>query len=379
MTESERITRRRFQQIAGAALAGTAAAVGQGGNRAAGAGPLSQPASLAGKPDVPIKCFCCDFNWSITDGVNPSAAYDWAFVDPQQYFDWHRDIGNNVAFCQAYTFGGYAFYPTRLGPVAPGPGSQMLPRLYDLSRKAGMPFMSYFCVGADLVMSNHRPGWVLPNSRNVAPYGFLGPETPWTDLFCRRVREFLRQFPVEWLLFDWFIYGTLHPNEAVVYPAPFVAKPFQEIIGRPMPKTAAEITAEQMLKYKREVLARQFRAIRDAVRQSSPNTRIGFNVPYEKPDEALWRDHPMLNESDFLFAECTGEKVMEWALAVRKPRQRVFTTIIGYNSDPNSWRKWHARGCDFFGYAFGVPPDFRPAPAYERNMKIVRAAFKEMS
>ena len=56
-------------------------------------------------------------------------AHDFAFLDPQEYFDWHRDFGNNLFFIQAYTFCGYAYYPTRLGPVAPGPGREILPRL----------------------------------------------------------------------------------------------------------------------------------------------------------------------------------------------------------------------------------------------------------
>jgi hypothetical protein len=183
-------------------------------------------------------------------------------------------------------------------------------------------------------------------------------------------------------LFDWFVYGSLTPNDALVQPGPYVAKPFQDIIGRPMPKTAAEIKPEEHLKYKREVLARQFHALRDAVRETSPGTRIGFNVPYWKADEAIWRNHPMVNESDFIFAECTSEDVMEWALKVGKPSQRVFTTITGRpdgTSKPDSWRKWYARGCDFFGYAWGTPPDFRPDASHDKELRIVRAAFKEMS
>ena len=281
------------------------------------------------KPAAPprtLKCFTCDLNW--IQGAS-ATAQDWAFIDPQQYFDWHRDFGNNVMFCQAYAHGGHAFYPTKLGPVAPGPGARLLPRLYELTQKAGMPFMSYFCVGVDLTMSNQRTDWVVPKSRDFAPYGFLSPESPWTQLLCQRVREFLGQFPVEWVLFDWFVYGSLSPNDALVQPGPCVAKPFQEIIGRPMPKTAAEITPEERLKYKREVLARQFRALRDAVCETSPNTQIGFNVPYWRADEEIWRNRPMVNESDFLFSECTSEDVMEWALKIRKPKQRVFTTITG--------------------------------------------------
>ncbi len=333
-----------------------------------------------------IKLFNCDLNWVRYDkpvfSINASAPQDWANVDAQQYFDWHRAIGNNVTYCQAYAFGGYAFYPTQHGPAAPGKGAELMPRLFDLSNKAGMPFWSYFCVGADLIMSNLRDHWLVPGSRAFMPHGFLAPESPWTDLLCARVEEFLRLYPVDTILFDWFVYGHLRPDQSKVQPAWFVEKPFEEIVGRPMPKTADEITPAENLLYKREVLARQFERIRQTVKRTSPATKIGFNVPYWEPDEAIWRGHPMLTGSDFLFAECSRADVMDWLLASRKPSQRVMTTIIGRldsgECDATSWRHWRDRGCDFFGYSWGTPPDFRPHPSYESQLAIVREAFAEM-
>ncbi len=330
-----------------------------------------------------IKLFMCDLNWTYFDTpyvhTPPSSAHDWAYIDPQEYFDWHRNFGGNMMFCQAYTFNGVALYPSRLGPNAPG--NQFLPRLLEITRKNGLPFCSYFCIGADLFTNAVRPGWLVPGSRKTDPFGFLAPESPWTDLLCARVAEFLRAYPVEAILFDWFVYGSLMPDYAV-QPSPYVKVPFEEILGRPMPTDAAEITPEESLTYKREVLARQFRRIRDAVRQTSPETKIGFNVPYWKAAEDLWVDHPMLAESDILFAESTHEDVMEWLLACRKPGQRVMTTIIGRmeegQCDPSSWRKWHARGLDFSGYAWGTPPNFRPHPHYAQELEIVRQAYREI-
>ena len=332
----------------------------------------------------PIKLFNCDLNWVRLDTpireTPPAAPQDWAFINPQEYFKWHKDFGVNVMYCQAYTFGGYAFYPTKLGPVAPGPGQNLLPELFKLSRKAQMPFHAYFCVGADLITSNMRNSWVVPTSRNYAPYGFLAPESPWTDLFCARVEEFLRLYPVEWVVFDWFVYGNLKSNNLPVQPAWFVKGPFREIIGRDMPDDAAKISPEESLKYKREVLARQFYRIREAVHKGNRETKIYFNVPYRRSAEELWINHPMLNESDMLFAESSDE-VVSWLLSIRKPHQRVMTTIVGRQdgvSDPNTWRKWFDAGCDFFGYAWGTPPDFRPHPDYAASVSIVRKAYEEM-
>ena len=327
----------------------------------------------------PIKLFCCDLNWTYFDQpppkyTPPSAPQDWAFINPREYFDWHRELGNNVTFCQAYIFSGYALYPSRLGPVAPGPGSELFPALYELARQAGMPTWSYFCTGSDRIMSTMR-NWAVPTSPT-----FLAPESPWTDLLCERIAEFLTSYPVDWLLFDWFVYGNTRPNEFKVQPAWFVKEPFAEIIGRPMPDKAEEITPDENLRYKREVLARQFKLIKDTVRRHGPKTRIVFNVPYWSADESLWVDHPMMQESDGLFAESSDDSVVEWLLKVRRPEQRVMTTVIGRMEgedvcNPNSWRKWVDRGCDLFGYAWGTPPDFRPHRSYEKGMKVIREAF----
>ena len=352
----------------------------------------------------PTKLMHCDLNWSLglqpdlfdisregTELVHRAAApHDWAFVDPQEYFDWHMDFGTNVMYCQAYIFGGTALYPSRLGPVAPGPGVDLFPRLYDLARNRGVPTWSYFCVGGDLVMSNHRDDWVVPGSRGYVvdhqqppfAYGFLAPESGWTDLLCARVTEFLTMYPVDWVLFDWFGYGGLKPNDDPVIPAQYVREPFKRLLGRDMPYAVGDITATEAMRYKRAVLAEQFYRIRDAAKAASPDTKIIFNVPYWREHEEIWTDHPMLNESDGLFAESSRPEVVDWLLSVSKPDQRVMTTLLGRQEDgecdPNTWREWYAKGCDFFGYAWGVPPDFRPHPRYDKDLEIVRAAFAEM-
>ncbi len=68
--------------------------------------------------DVPpaIRLFNCDFNWarwppseSLPHGnVRPSLPEDWAEVDARAYFNWHREFGNSVVYCQAYCSSGFA-------------------------------------------------------------------------------------------------------------------------------------------------------------------------------------------------------------------------------------------------------------------------------
>ena len=178
-------------------------------------------------------------------------AHDWAFLDPQEYFDFHVEMGNIAMFCRAYTFGDYAFYPTELGPTAPGPGRDFLPRLYELAQKAGMPFWSYLCSGTDLNVANKRWDWLIPTSREQnSGAGFLAPESGWTDLLCARIAELVKEFPVDWIVFDWFTYGGCSPGFAV-QPASFVEENFKSIMGREMPNTGAEITEDESLDYTR--------------------------------------------------------------------------------------------------------------------------------
>jgi len=334
----------------------------------------------------PIKLFCCDLNWSRSadqQALPPAMPQDWAGLDPAEYFAWHRDFGVNIFFLQGYVFGGYALYPTKLGPVAPGPGGELFPKLFKLAQKAGMPFCGYFSTGLNLIASNLRDDWVVPTSRNHLWAGLLAPESPWTDLLCARITEFLKLYPVEWINFDCFNYGKYDSNDFAVQPSPHVKGPFREIIGRTMPETSAEITPEESLRYKREIMARQYYRIREAMDAGNPATKANFNVPFFKPAEPMWVDHPMVAECDQLIAESSDEAIVNWLLSIRKPHQRVMTTISGRPHepglcDPHSWRKWYEAGCDFFGYVHGIPPDFRPPTAYRDQVEVVRQAYQQM-
>ena len=141
-----------------------------------------------------------------------------------------------------------------------------------------------------------------------------GPESPWTDLLCARITEFLRAYPAEWVCFDPFTYGMLGANNFRVPPAWFVKKPFREIIGREMPDDAAKITLEESRLYMREVLGRQFHRIQEAIHEGSPDTKSFYNVPFYVPNEPLWVNHPMLNECDMLSTE-SSDRVGVLALA----------------------------------------------------------------
>ena len=149
-----------------------------------------------------------------------------------------------------------------------------------------------------------------------------------------------------------------------------------------MPEEASEITAEESLKYKREIMARQFHRIQEAMHKGNPETKANFNPPFFKVADPLWVDHPMVNECDQLVAESTDD-IVGWLLKIRKPEQRVMTTIVGRPDsqgmcDPNAWRKWYKAGCDFFAYAHGTPPDFRPHPSWAKEIEIARQAYAEM-
>lgn len=331
-----------------------------------------------------IKMFIIDFNFVVFDdqpALRPlSSASDYADVDARQVFDYALSLGNNAIFCHAYTLNGCALYPSRLGPVSAGSAGTLLPDLYEIAKRNGLPFWSYFNVGQDAHINSVRPNWLIPGTATGGdPSGFLAPETPWTDLLCARVEEFLATWKVDWLIFDGFVYGSFKPDLFKIPPAWYAREPFREIVGRALPSTIEGIRPEENLLYKREILARQFRRIRDTVKRVSPGTRICFNVPYWEPAEPLWVGHPMLEESDGLLAETTNEALVEYLLAIKKPAQRLFLTVVncldGFKFDTESWRKWYERGCDFQGYAWGTPPDWRPAPRFHDAIASFRDVF----
>jgi hypothetical protein len=335
-----------------------------------------------------FKLFCVDIIWSqYGEAISPSLAHTWAFLDPEEFFNWHMELGNNAMTGICYPHSGHAFYPSKLGPVAPGPGREFTPAIFELCRRRGVPFFGYFSVGTDLIVTNCREHWVVPGSRFQPPpldklhFGFLAPESPWTDLLCDRIEEFLSSYPADWLLLDWVSYGsTLHNYP--VRPAWFVKKPFQDIIGRPMPDDGSQITKEEGLQYKREILARQFTRILDTIRRTSPNTKTVINVPYIRAAEPEYVDHPLMTESDMLFSETTQDEIVNWLLQVKKPGQRVMVSIAGRPEEPglcveDDWGKWHARGCDFYGYYPSTPPDWRsPAKRFQHGLDTIRKAFQ---
>ena len=159
-----------------------------------------------------------------------------------------------------------------------------------------MPFMAYMSVnyesGPDGVWKRH-PEWVVPGTRI-----FTAPESGWTELLCQRIREFLKQFPVEWMAFDGFAYGGLLR----------LSRPAGAVCGAAV---SADHRASDAGQGQRDHAGGKPRvqtrgdgptvsAIRDAIKETSPGTQIGFNVPFWKADDPLWSDHPCSNESEML-------------------------------------------------------------------------------
>jgi hypothetical protein len=227
-------------------------------------------------------------------------------------------------------------------------------------------------------MNNVHKDWLVPGSEKHA-FGFLAPESPWTDLLCARLEEFLSQYPVDGLLMDWFCYGN-HDTDYAVQPAWFVQEPFEQIIGHSMPGDAESITAEESFKYKYEVLARQFYRLRDAARRVSPQTKLIFTPPYMRAADPFWVAHPMVMESDGLLAEFSKPEIMEWIVSIRKPHQCVIATPMAWEMvlSAETMQDLYSKGCGLVGYFWGTPPHFTPHPFYKAPLEMVSKTFKEL-
>ena len=145
------LTRRRFLKEATWVSVGAAATLGNATNGVirVEAGPKSQAPLLPNAAALPsggkpIKLFCCDLNCiampkDANPPITPALPQDWAYLNPEEYFAWHRDFGVNIFFLQGYTWCGYAFYPTKLGPVAPGPGPDCFPNFSAWRKRPAFP------------------------------------------------------------------------------------------------------------------------------------------------------------------------------------------------------------------------------------------------
>ena len=276
-----------------------------------------------------------------------------------------------------------AWYPTRLGPQVPQATTGFFGKLVGRARDAGAVVGAYMNVGMDKFICAVRPDWLIPRTWERHHPGFLAPESGWTDLLCERVEEFLSQYPVDVMLFDWFVYGTTVDQVYPVQPAPFVKESFRKFIGREMSEEAEDLTEEESLLYQRNVLARQFSSLKEAVKGTRPDCKLMFNVPFWKGDDPKWVDHPMVRESDWLFAECSQASVLDWLFEVKRPEQRVFTTIISgidqHMDRPDlsreRWKALHDGGCDLVGWAFPDPATGWPGPWYEDDLEFIREVF----
>lgn len=346
-----------------------------------------------------IRIFALDLNYASLENprplVSPSSATDWRAVDHDGFVQWQITHGANVVSCQPWTFSGFATFPTELGPRLTGSAGTLFPAAYERARSLDLPIQGYFNVGADLIVCATRPHWVLPGSRNIDilgdtfVHGFLDPQSSWADLLDERIVEFLTRFPVDWLLFDWFCYGSLL-NDLPLPQTTQVRYAFTTVVGKPFPGDPIDVHPDDAVTFKRALLARWFRRIQETVKKTSPATMIMFNVPYFAAAEPVWDDHPMLRESDALFAESSNADIVEWLLAVRQPGQRVMTTIHGRPddhvdgttirwSDAATWRHWSDRDCDLMAWTFPVPPGATPHRSDSLAINTVAGAYRRLA
>jgi hypothetical protein len=343
-----------------------------------------------------LRLFTFDLNYAVVDGageiVVPSAATDWQAIDPTAYIQRQLDAGANLVSCQGWTYSGYALFESELGPRAIGSAATLMPRAFAVAKHLRVPVVTYINVGSDLAVSATRPHWLVPGSQGVEilgdvfPSGFLAPESGWGDLLIERITELLSRFPADWLLLDWFCYGNL-VNDLPISMTSLVHDTYRKLIGGPPSDPSGTLNEHEALRYRRAVLANLFGRIQAAAKAASARTKLVFNVPYFRAADPLWADHPMLLESDALFAESSNAEIVDWLLSVRRNEQRVWTTIHGRPddhvdaqtiqwTDVSSWRHWSERGCDLVAWTFPKPPRAEAHPKDLCAIGEVAAAYR---
>ena len=219
-----------------------------------------------------LHSYCIDFNWGDKDGnyllnsdesrlvgkpVNYFARPGlWAGADPQDHFEWYKDLGVNVIQSFAVSSNGYAWYDSDLIPPQPGLKSDFMTELVELGHAEGQKVMGYFCVGANSRWCNENPDLCYDNRGMQIPFTI-----EYLDFLSMSIRDALDHTKMDGFMIDW----VWEPDRTGTKGMWIKAEKdlYQELTGEVFPGES-HLTEEQRIKYMRASIARCWRRIKEA-------------------------------------------------------------------------------------------------------------------
>ncbi len=353
---AHQFTRRGF--LTGLAAAGGAAAL------AAGESAPVRPSARA-----PIKAFCIDFNWDKGKAAEPGT---YAKADPAAHVRWYEELGANTiqTFCVSYN--GYAWYPSEVAPVTPGLAHpNFLGDMVELGHKAGMRVMGYFTLGAN-------PYWEARHAALVhgdtSDYIKIPMTLEYLDYFCRTIEDTLKKTAVDGFMIDW-----VRPTQHRLF-LDCEKEMYRQLMGEPFP-TAGAPSAEAALEFDRRAIDRAWRHIRWAVRATRP-ALIWTNHPFVEQERALWTNHRLLKEVDWVLNESPDTRWLAWLRAQVGKETTIVQNLCGWaDHDAGVWQSVDTGAFGLYGFAQADPTTTMPSaavPANLKNIEIIRTAYHRL-
>lgn len=286
-------------------------------------------------PEAPldeIKAYCLDFNWGsgevegekkINNWARPG---EWADADPAQHVAWYKALGANVIQTFVVSCNGYAWYKNGVVPEQPGLKHDFLPEVVRLGHKEGMRVFGYFCAGANSRWAKEHP---------EQSYGRSSTQhIPYTDEYLtyldKAIRDAVAKTGLDGFMVDWLFQpnrgatkGKWLDCEKRLYAQLMV----QEFPGED------KLTKEQEIEYGRKAIARAWRTIHSAAKETNPKCLIWLTT--HNPLNPHAAGSQMYKEVDWMMNEAGDiERVMAMMPMVGKHTRMVTCLALWNQQDP---------------------------------------------
>ncbi|MCP5111910.1 MAG: hypothetical protein GY953_13865 [bacterium] len=313
----------------------------------AGAGLTAFPVRGMAVPEQ-IKAFCIDFNWLFDQQEGWPNRFakpgHWAAASPAEHVAWYEGLGANVIQTFAVSCNGHAWYKNGFVPPQPGLRHDFLTEVVKLGHRKGMMVMAYFCAGANSKWAQDHPdlSYGMPSTLHI-PY-----TDEYLDYLSRSIEDAVRKTGIDGFMIDW----VWNPKPELRQQGWIDSekKLYEQLTGNAFPRKGAP-AKEQTLKYERAAIARCWKTVHSAAKDTNPDSVIWLSC--NNITEPTVAGSAMLREVDWLMNESYREDYLEAGRDMRGSKTRLLQCLVG-------WAEHNARGflseannerIDLYGFA----------------------------
>ncbi len=275
-----------------------------------------------------IKAYCIDFNWGTGEAEgekrinNWALPGEWAEADPAQHVAWYKALGANVVQTFVVSCNGYAWYKNGVVPEQPGLKYDFLPEVVRLGHKEGMRVFGYFCAGANSRWAKENPE--LSYGRSSTQH------IPYTDAYLsyldKAIRDAVRKTKMDGFMVDWLF----QPNRGAMKGKwlDCEKKLYVQLMSQEFPGED-KLTKEQDVEYGRKAIARAWRTIHTAAKETNPNCLIWLTT--HQPLNPHTVGSQMYREVDWMMNEAGDIERVKAMMPMVGKHTRMLTCLAAWN------------------------------------------------